>query len=114
MRTSNGRRFVSPSLYGFVKGREPVTPEEVAREFLALPQDGNTRTIVGELIVGDPRFLLEEGSLRIVDAASLPLGDAPYVVFDVETTGSSAEKGPSRRSGRSRSSAVGWWTSSLP
>ncbi|CAN5227898.1 hypothetical protein BH24ACT19_BH24ACT19_07370 [soil metagenome] len=84
---------MSPSLYGFVKGREPVTPEEVAREFLALPRDGNTRTIVGELVAGDPRFLLEEGSLRTVDVASLPLDDAPYVVFDVETTGSSAEKG---------------------
>jgi DNA polymerase-3 subunit epsilon len=84
---------VSPSLYGFVKGREPVTFEEVAREFLALPQDSNTRTVVNELVVGDPRFLWEEGSLRTVDAASLPLDDAPYVVFDIETTGSSAEKG---------------------
>ena len=26
---------MSPSLYGFVKSREPVTPEEVARELAA-------------------------------------------------------------------------------
>ena len=85
---------MSPSLYDFVKSREPVTPEAVAQEFLALPKkDGNARTIVDELLAGDPRFLWNEGSLRTVDAASLPLGDAPYVVFDVETTGSSSEKG---------------------
>ena len=85
---------MSPSLYGFVKSREPVTPEEVAREFLTSPQkSGDARALVDELLIKDPRFLWDEGALRTVDAASLPLADAPYVVFDVETTGSSSEKG---------------------
>ena len=83
-----------PSLYGFVKSREPVTPEEIAREFLASPhKNGDARALVDELLIGDPRFLWDDGALRTIDAASLSLADAPYVVFDVETTGSSSEKG---------------------
>jgi DNA polymerase-3 subunit epsilon len=85
---------VSPSLYGFVKGREPVTPEEVARELFSPSQNGDARARVEGLVVDDPRFLWDEaGSLRIADVASSPLDDAPYVVFDVETTGSSAKEG---------------------
>ena len=84
-----------PSLYGFVKGREPVTPQEVATEFLILSNlNGDARSRVEGLVAGDPRFLWDEGgALRTADLASLPLGDAPYVVFDLETTGSSAKQG---------------------
>ena len=86
---------MSPSLYGFVGGREPVSPEEVAAEFLPLPNaNGEARPRVKELVAGDPRFLWDEGgALRTADVASLPLNGAPYVVFDVETTGSSAGRG---------------------
>jgi DNA polymerase-3 subunit epsilon len=86
---------VSPSLYGFVKSREPVTPEEIAREFLSLPRlNGNARPHVERLVADDSRFLWAEGgALRTADLYSLPLDDAPYVVFDVETTGSSAKEG---------------------
>ncbi len=86
---------MAPSLYGFVKRREPVPPEEVATDFLALPDvNGDARARVEGLISADPRFLWDEGGLlRTADVASLPLTDAPYVVFDVETTGSSAERG---------------------
>jgi DNA polymerase III subunit epsilon len=85
---------VSPSLYGFVKGREPVTSEEVVREFLSLPRlNGDARARVEKLVADDPRFLWEGNALRTVDAASLALNDASYVVFDVETTGSSAKEG---------------------
>jgi len=83
-----------PSLYGFVKGREPVTPEEVARELFSPSQNGDARARVEGLVADDPRFLWDEvGSLRTADAASSPLDEAPYVVFDVETTGSSARQG---------------------
>ena len=85
---------MSPSLYGFVKGREPVTPEEVVQEFLSLPYlNGGSNAHVEELVADDPRFLWEEGALRTADVAFLPLDEAPYVVFDVETTGSSAKEG---------------------
>jgi DNA polymerase III subunit epsilon len=85
---------VSPSLYGFVRGREPVSPEEIAAEFLALPnQNGDARAHVEKLVGGDPRFLWEGETLTIADPLSLALEEAPYVVFDVETTGSSATKG---------------------
>ena len=86
---------MSPSLYGFVKGRELVTTEEVSREFLSL-RNGDARgasKIVEGLVADDPRFLFEEDSLRTVDVTSLALDEAPYVVFDVETTGSSAKQG---------------------
>ena len=85
---------MSPSLYGFVKGREPVSPEEVAAELLDLHLDGDARVRVEELVGGDPRFLWDEaGGLRTADPSSLALEEAPYVVFDVETTGSSSAKG---------------------
>jgi DNA polymerase-3 subunit epsilon len=85
---------VSPSVYGFVKGREPVSAEEIAAEFLSLPDtNGDARGYVERLIENDPRFLWEGEDLRTVDLASLALEDAPYVVFDIETTGSSAGKG---------------------
>ena len=84
---------MSPSLYGFVKGREPVTSQEVATEFLALSSLDEAMR-VEELVADDPRFLWDErGALRTVDLASLPLDDAPYVVFDLETTGSSTREG---------------------
>ena len=86
---------MSPSLYGFVKGREPVSPEEIAAEFLSLPDpNGDARVYVERLIENDPRFLWDgDEGLRTADLASLALDDAPYVVFDLETTGSSARKG---------------------
>ena len=85
---------MSPSLYGFVRGREPVSPEEVAAEFLSLPYpNGDARARVEELVGGDPRFLWEGEALTTADPLSLALEEAPYVVFDVETTGSSATKG---------------------
>jgi len=85
---------VSPSLYGFVKDREPVSPEEIAIEFFSLRRsDGDARALVERLIEGDPRFVWEDKNLRTAHAGSLALGEAPYVVFDVETTGSAAGKG---------------------
>jgi DNA polymerase-3 subunit epsilon len=85
---------VSPSLYRFVKGREPVSPEEVASEFLSLTSpNGAARASVEKLVNGDPRFAWEDEVLRTVDPASLALREAPYVVFDVETTGPAAGKG---------------------
>jgi DNA polymerase-3 subunit epsilon len=85
---------VSFSLYGFVKGREPVSPEEIAAEFLSLPSpNGDARTRVEKLVGKDPRFLWEGEALITADAASLALDEAPYVVFDLETTGSSVGKG---------------------
>jgi DNA polymerase-3 subunit epsilon len=85
---------VSPSLYGFVRGREPVSPEEIAARFLSLPEpNGDARAHVERLIEGDPRFLWDGEVLRTTDVVSLALEDAPYVVFDLETTGSSAGKG---------------------
>ena len=86
---------MSPSLYGFVGEREPVSPEEIASDFLSLSNtNGGTRTLAEALIAGDPRFAWDSaGALRTADVASLPPAEAPYVVFDVETTGSSAGKG---------------------
>ena len=86
---------MSPSLYGFVKGREPVTPEEIATEFLDLPHlNGDARPHIEGFTADDPRFLWDaRGALCTADLASLPLNDAPYVVFDLETTGSSVKKG---------------------
>ena len=85
---------MSPSLYGFVKDREPVSPEEIAIEFFSLRRsDGDARALVERLIEGDPRFVWEDKNLRTAHAGSLALGEAPYVVFDVETTGSAAGKG---------------------
>jgi DNA polymerase-3 subunit epsilon len=86
---------VSPSLYGFVRDREPVSAEEIATELLSLPNsNGDARSHVEKLTSKDPRFLWDEsGKLRVADMASLPLEDATYVVFDVETTGTSSEKG---------------------
>jgi DNA polymerase-3 subunit epsilon len=85
---------VSPSLYGFVHGREPVGPEEIAAEFLSLPHpNGDARSRVERLVSGDPRFVWDGGYLRTADPTSLALEEAPYVVFDVETTGPAAGKG---------------------
>jgi DNA polymerase III subunit epsilon len=85
---------VSPSLYGFVKDHEPVSPEEISTEFLSLASpNGDARALVERLVREDPRFIWEGEDLRTVHAGSLALGEAPYVVFDVETTGSAAGKG---------------------
>jgi DNA polymerase-3 subunit epsilon len=86
---------VSPSLYGFVRSNEPIGPEEVAERLLALPGlNGDARSHVEKLVGKDPRFLWDaDGKLRIADLAALPIEDAPYVVFDLETTGASAAKG---------------------
>jgi DNA polymerase III subunit epsilon len=85
---------VSSSLYGFVKDHEPVSPEEISTEFLSLTSpNGDARALVEKLVRGDSRFIWEGDRLRTVHAGSLALGEAPYVVFDVETTGSAAGKG---------------------
>jgi DNA polymerase III subunit epsilon len=85
---------VSTSLYGFVKDHEPVSPEEISTEFLSLTSpNGDARALVERLVRGDSRFMWEGEGLRTVHAGSLALGEAPYVVFDVETTGSAAGKG---------------------
>jgi DNA polymerase III subunit epsilon len=85
---------VSPSLYGFVKDHEPVSPEEISTGFLSLASpNGDTRALVERLVEGDSRFVWEGQDLRTVHAGSLALEEAPYVVFDVETTGSAAGKG---------------------
>ena len=86
---------MSPSLYGFVRNNEPVGPEEVAEGLLALPGlNGDARSHVEKLVGKDPRFLWDaDGKLRTADPAALPIEDAPYVVFDLETTGASATKG---------------------
>ena len=85
---------MSLSLYRFVSVREPVAAEEVARDYLALPEaNGEARPLVERLVSGDPRFAWEDDNLRTADPAALPLRETPYVVFDVETTGSSAKEG---------------------
>lgn len=71
-----------------------MSPEEVAAGVLGLPNpNGDARARVEDLVVGDPRFAWEEGLLRTADAGTLELEEAPYVVFDVETTGASASTG---------------------
>ncbi len=86
---------MSPSLYGFVRGHGPISPEEITTGLLALPGlNGNARSHVEKLIRNDPRFMWHEsGDIGIADPASLSLMDAPYVVFDLETSGSSVAKG---------------------
>jgi DNA polymerase III subunit epsilon len=85
---------VSTSLYGFVKDHEPVSPEEISTEFLSLTSpNGDARALVERLVRGDSRFIWEGEDLRTASAASLAIGEAPYVIFDVETTGSAAGKG---------------------
>ena len=85
---------MSPSLYGFVKDHEPVSPEEISTEFLSLASpNGDARNLVESLVEGDPRFVWDGEALRTAHAGSLSLEDAPYVVFDVETTGPAAGKG---------------------
>ena len=79
---------MSASLYGFVKDHEPVSPEEISTEFLSLTSpNGDARALVERLVEGDPRFVWEDEGLRTAHAGSLALEEAPYVVFDVETTG---------------------------
>lgn len=86
---------MSPSLYGYVRENGPVRPELIATEVLSLANaNGDARSHIERLIKGDPRFLWDEaGGLSAADPVSLALDEAPYVVFDVETTGSSASKG---------------------
>ena len=85
---------MSPSLYGFVKVNEPVSPEDISTKYLSLRNpNGEARGLVERMIAGDSRFFWEDGALRTAHAGTLPLDEAPYVVFDVETTGSSAGKG---------------------
>lgn len=85
---------MSPSLYGFVREREPVSPEEVASGFLSMPElNGDARPRIEKLIGEDPRFSWDGESLRTADLLALPLEEAPYVVFDLETTGASSKTG---------------------
>ncbi|MGI9049863.1 MAG: DEDD exonuclease domain-containing protein [Rubrobacteraceae bacterium] len=86
---------MSASLYGFVKSREPVSAEVLAAEILALTHlNGDARSYVEKLVEKDPRFAWDEtGLLKTADLCSLELDGAPYVVFDVETTGGSPGTG---------------------
>lgn len=85
---------MSHSLYAFISAREPVSAEEVARDYLAMAEaNGDARPLVERLVAGDPRFAWEDETLRTADPAALPLNETPFVVFDVETTGSSAKEG---------------------
>jgi len=71
-----------------------VSPELVATELLSLSHlNGNARGHIEKLVGEDPRFAWDGDALRTVEAASLALEVAPYAVFDLETTGSSAGKG---------------------
>ena len=83
------------SLYGFVRDHGPVSPETITSELFALAStNGADRTLVEKLIATDSRFSwTEDGALTVTDPASLALDDATYVVFDVETTGSSSKQG---------------------
>jgi DNA polymerase-3 subunit epsilon len=73
---------------------EPVSPEDISTKYLSLRNpNGEARGLVERMIAGDSRFFWEDGALRTAHAGTLPLDEAPYVVFDVETTGSSAGKG---------------------
>ncbi|MGB3682544.1 MAG: exonuclease domain-containing protein, partial [Rubrobacteraceae bacterium] len=86
---------MSPSLYGFVRDHGPVSPEEITTGLLAFPGlNGKAHAHVKKLVGKDPRFLWDtDGRLCIADPAALPPEDAPYVVFDLETSGASAAKG---------------------
>ena len=85
---------MSPSLYGFVKGREPVSPEDICTSFLSFPDaNGDARGLVEKLTGDDPRFAWTGDAVRTADVAGLALEEAPYVIFDVETTGAAAGKG---------------------
>lgn len=69
-------------------------PELIATELLSLTHlNGDARGHVEKLVGDDPRFVWEGDALRTVETASLALEEAPYAVFDVETTGSSAGRG---------------------
>ncbi|MGI8649343.1 MAG: DEDD exonuclease domain-containing protein [Rubrobacter sp.] len=82
------------SLYGFVKEREPVSPEAIASGFLAVPNlNGDARMHVEQLIRSDPRFVWDGDLLSTADLRGMPLLDVPFVIFDLETTGASAKEG---------------------
>ena len=93
-RDPTGGGFVNPASTGFVKEREPVEPGVLATDFLYFPNaNGDARPLLEKMVEGDPRFAWDEKGLATVDPTSLALDEAPYVVFDVETTGASAGKG---------------------
>ncbi|MDX5892950.1 DEDD exonuclease domain-containing protein [Rubrobacter radiotolerans] len=71
-----------------------MSPEEVASGFLSMPDlNGDARSRVELLTEGDPRFVWDEGLLRTADLGGCALREVPFVVFDLETTGSSAKEG---------------------
>ncbi|QYJ16018.1 UvrABC system protein C [Rubrobacter xylanophilus DSM 9941] len=85
---------MSPSLYGYLREHGPASPEEIASGCLGLGDlNGEARSVVERLVADDPRFVWEGDLLRAADPLGLPLHEAPYVVFDLETTGSSAREG---------------------
>lgn len=80
------------SLFGFVSQSGPVEPERIVTELLALPYGEENRAKIEELAAADPRLEWDSrGLLRVANLGSLPLEEAPFAVFDVETTGSSAK-----------------------
>lgn len=85
---------MSPSLYGYLSERGPASPEEIASGYLGLGDlNGEARAVVERLVGDDPRFVWKGPLLATADPLGLPLHEAPYVVFDLETTGSSAREG---------------------
>ena len=85
---------MSRSLYGYLRERGPASPEEIASGYLGLGElNGEARAAVERVVGGDPRFAWEGPLLRAADPRGLDLREAPYVVFDLETTGSSAREG---------------------
>lgn len=88
------RASSAPSLYGFVKEREPVSPEDVAAGFLSMPgANGDARKHVERLTKNDSRFVWSEDLLSTADCSGMSLSEATFVVFDLETTGASSKEG---------------------
>ena len=64
---------MSPSLYGFVRDHEPVSPEEISTEFLSLAsQNGDARSIVERLVKDDSRFCWDGEDLRTALSGPAP------------------------------------------
>ena len=112
---SHGRRFVSPSLYGFVKEREPVEPEVLATDFLSFPERKR----------GRPYLCSRRWSRATRASPGTRRASRPWIPPRSRSTkpptssSTSRPRGrlraraaPSRRSGPSSSCAGRWWIAS--
>jgi DNA polymerase III epsilon subunit family exonuclease len=73
--------------------RAPVSAGEAAAHLFALRSapDGLARSLVGDLVAGDGRLAWQGSAIGLASAPHDPLlEEAPFVVFDLETTGLSA------------------------